>query len=220
MPFSDTLRARRRRARTIADRLAEAYPDAGCELEVRTPLEVLVATILSAQSTDAKVNEVAPGLFERYPDARAFANADRRALEERIRVIGLFRNKAKNIIAACRELVESFDGEVPDTLEELTALSGVGRKTANCVLVNAFGKPGLMTDTHFCRISRRLGLTQETDPERIERDLAELLPPERWGAFSHRVIIHGRRCCHARKPACGRCPLRRSCAFFREGETA
>ncbi|MFW5857761.1 MAG: endonuclease III [Planctomycetota bacterium] len=211
MIFSTSHRARRSRAATIADRLAEAYPDAGCALEVRSPLQVLVATILSAQCTDAKVNQVTPALFDRYPTLRAFAEAERAELEEQIRPIGLHKGKAKNIIAACRRILEAFDGTVPETIDELVTLPGVGRKTANCVLVNAHGKPGLMTDTHFCRIVQRLGLTDASDPAKIEAAIADLLPPERWGAFSHQIIRHGRACCTARKPHCGRCPLQPHC---------
>lgn len=210
VPASPTLR---RRAGRVADRLAEAYPDAGCALSVQSPLEVLVATILSAQCTDAKVNEVTPHLFARYPSVSAFAEARQKDLERLIKPIGLQHAKAGNIIACCQQLRDRWEGVVPDRMEDLVTLPGVGRKTANCVLVNAFDKPGLMTDTHFCRIVQRLGLTEESAPPRIEAALAALLPPRRWGAFSHQIIVHGRRCCKARRPACPACPLRRLCRY-------
>ncbi len=212
MPLSRSLRARRARARKIADLLARTYPRAG-EGPRRDPLRVLVCTILSAQCTDAKVDAVAPSLFEAFPDVHALARAKPREVERIIRPLGLYRNKARHIVAACRELVRAHNGRVPRTMEALTALPGVGRKTANCVFVNAFGEPGLMTDTHFCRVTHRLGLTDKTTPEKIERELAELLPPARWGAFSHQIIRHGRVCCTARKPDCPHCPLRRLCAY-------
>jgi endonuclease-3 len=213
--FSRSRAARRSRAATIADRLAELYPEAGTSLPDRRPLAVLIGTILSAQCTDRKVNEVLPDLLAAYPDAAAFAGADLRRLEPYLRPLGLHRSKAKSLRAACGVLVEEHDGEVPQDFAALTALPGVGRKTAHCVRVNAFGLPGLMTDTHFCRVTRRLGLTDEEDPAKIEADLAALLPAERWGAFSHRIIRHGRAICTARTPRCDECPLRRSCEYGR-----
>ncbi|MBN1257677.1 MAG: endonuclease III [Planctomycetes bacterium] len=211
--FSTTQRAKRVRTRKIADLLAETYPDANCALPTETPLHVLIATILSSQCTDAKVNEVSPQLFKKYRSAKAFANARQAEIEKIIRPLGLYRNKAKNIIACCRELGKQYGGRVPDEIKELVTLPGVGRKTANCVLVNAFAKPGLMTDTHFCRITQRMGLTAEKEPIRIEAELAKLLPAERWGSFSHQIIIHGRRCCTARSPDCTRCRILRHCEF-------
>ncbi len=202
---------RRRLEETILPALRELYPDAGCALAVRNPLEVLVATILSAQSTDKKVNEVTPGLFRRFPDVDAFADADPADLEPIVQPIGLHKNKARNIVRAARALRDSFGSEVPRTIDELVTLPGVGRKTANCVLVNAYDLPGIMVDTHCIRVSRRLGLTDATDPETIERDLKGVVPEERWNRFSHRVIHHGRALCAARGPDCGACPCRVAC---------
>jgi len=203
----------RRQCAKIDRLLARAYPDAGCSLDFEDPLQCLVSTILSAQCTDKKVNTVTPALFRRYPDARAFANAKPAELERMIRSIGLFRAKAGYIILACRQIVSDHAGAVPRTMEELLHLPGVGRKTANCVLLNAYGIPGLMCDTHFCRVTRRLGLHNLEDPGKIETAVGRLLPPVRWGDFSHRIIHHGRAICHARRPACERCPLRPACDF-------
>lgn len=193
--------------------LAAAYPDAGCALEFENPLECLVSTILSAQCTDKKVNSVTPALFARFANVEAFAQAEPEEIEPFIRSLGLFRNKAKNIVLAARMLRDVHGGVVPDDLATLITLPGVGRKTANCVILNAYGKPGLMCDTHFCRVTRRLGLHDLEDPDKIEFAVGALLPPERWGDFSHRIIIHGRECCHARNPACAHCPLAAVCAF-------
>jgi endonuclease-3 len=200
----DPLRAR---AGRIIRALARLYPDAQCALNHENPLQLLVATILSAQCTDARVNLITPALFARYPDAAAFAKADPRELETMIRSTGFYRNKARSIQACCRSLVEQHDGEVPSTMEALVPLAGVGRKTANVILGSAFGLPGITVDTHVGRLSRRLGLTTETDPEKVERDLMRLLPKKEWTLFSHRVIYHGRQVCHARRPGCDRCTL-------------
>jgi endonuclease-3 len=170
-----------------------------------------VATILSAQCTDARVNLITPALFARYPDARAFADADLGELETAIQSTGFYRNKARNIQACCRSLVEKHSWQVPRTMEELVPLAGVGRKTANVVLGSAFGVPGITVDTHVGRLSRRLGLTAEVDPEKVERDLMRLIPRQEWTAFSHRMIFHGRQVCHARKPACAACALAKLC---------
>ncbi len=202
---------RRRRAGRIVRALAKLYPDAHCALDHQTPLQLLVATILSAQCTDARVNLVTPALFARYPDAAAFAGADPAELEALIQSTGFFRNKARNIMACCRRLVEEHGGEVPSTMEELVPLPGVGRKTANVILGNAFDTPGITVDTHVGRLSRRLGLTEHTDPVKVERDLMALLPPKEWTLFSHRLIFHGRQVCHARKPDCAGCTLARLC---------
>jgi endonuclease-3 len=191
--------------------LARLYPDAECALKHQGPLQLLVATILSAQCTDARVNQVTPALFARYPDAAAFAAADPRELEALIQSTGFFRTKARNIIACCKQLVERHGGQVPGTMEQLVPLPGVGRKTANVILGTAFGVPGIPVDTHVGRLSRRLGLTVHTDPVKVERDLAALLPPKEWTMFSHRLIFHGRRVCHARKPECERCTLTKLC---------
>ncbi len=193
--------------------LAKAYPDAGCALEFENPLECLVSTILSAQCTDKKVNAATPALFAEFPDVDAFARAEAGELEPLIRSLGLFRAKAKNIVAAARIIRDTHGGKVPDTIEEVVTLPGVGRKTANCVVLNAYGRPGIMCDTHFCRVTRRLGLHDLEDPDKIEFAVGKLLPPERWGDFSHRMIIHGRECCHARRPECDSCPLQSVCSF-------
>lgn len=201
---------------TRADRiLAKAYPDAGCALEFENPFECLVSTILSAQCTDARVNLVTPSLFQQYPDAPSLAKARKESVEELIRSVGLFRAKAANLVATAQEIVERYSGRVPDTLDELVTLPGVGRKTANCVVLNAYGKPGIMCDTHFCRVTRRIGLHDLEDPEKIEFAVAQLLPPKRWGDFSHRVIVHGRTRCHARRPDCPACPMT-ICRFMLE----
>jgi endonuclease-3 len=192
-------------------RLAQTYPDAHCALHYQTPLQLLVATILSAQCTDARVNMVTPALFARYPDATAFAAAEPRELEKLIHSTGFFRNKARNIIACCQQLVAQYGGQVPATMEELVPLPGIGRKTANVILGNAFGVPGLPVDTHVTRLSQRLGLTEETNPVKIERDLAKLIPRKEWTMFGHRMIFHGRQVCHARKPLCETCPLAGLC---------
>ncbi len=201
----------RSRARSIVRKLARLYPDAHCALNHQTPLQLLVATILSAQCTDARVNQITPALFARYPDARAFAEADPRELESYVQSTGFFRNKAKNIIACCRALVERHGGAVPATMEELVPLAGVGRKTANVILGNAFAVPGITVDTHVGRLSRRLGLTVHADPVKVERDLMELIPKKDWTTFSHRLIFHGRQVCHARRPACASCGLAKLC---------
>ena len=166
---------------------------------------MLIATILSAQCTDARVNLVTPALFARYPDAAAFANADRSELERLIQSTGFFRNKARNIQLCCQALVANHGGQVPSTMEELTPLPGVGRKTANVVLGNAFAVPGIPVDTHVGRLSRRMGLTVQTDPVKVELDLMELIPKKEWTMFGHRMIHHGRRVCHARRPLCEEC---------------
>ena len=199
------------RARRIARLLAEAYPDAHCALHHDGPLQLLIATILSAQCTDARVNMVTPALFARYPDARAFAEAKPRELEKMIHSTGFFRNKARNIVACCQKLVEKHGGQVPATMEELVPLPGIGRKTANVILGNAFDTPGITVDTHVGRLSRRMGLTQATDPEKVEADLMELTPKKEWTMFSHRMIFHGRQVCQARKPNCEGCALAAVC---------
>jgi endonuclease-3 len=208
-----------RRARRIDRVLTELYPDAHCELDFTTPLELAVATILSAQCTDKRVNEVTPSVFAKYPTAADYAAADRAELEELIRPTGFFRNKTTALIKLGQALVERFDGEVPSTLAELVTLPGFGRKTANVVLGNAFGVPGITVDTHFGRLARRWGWTSETDPVKVEAAVAALIPKRDWTLLSHRVIWHGRRICHSRKPACGACPLARLCPSFGAGPT-
>jgi endonuclease-3 len=199
--------------------LAMLYPDAHIELNFTTPLELSVATILSAQCTDKRVNEVTPTVFRRYPDAAAYAGADRAELEELIRTTGFFRNKTTSLIKLGQALVERFDGEVPNRMADLVSLPGFGRKTANVVLGNAFGIPGITVDTHFGRLSRRWQWTRETDPVKVEAAVGLLIPRREWTILSHRVIWHGRRVCHARKPACGACSLARWCPSYGEGPT-
>ena len=213
-----TTTGRRRVARKIHRVLTERYPDARCELDFTTPLELLVATILSAQTTDVRVNMVTPGLFARYTTAAAYAGADRAELEEMIRSTGFFRAKSNSLISLGQRLVEEFDGEVPSRLDKLVTLPGVGRKTANVVLGNAFGVPGLTIDTHFGRLARRFGWTTQEDPVKVERDVADLFEKRDWTMLSHRLIFHGRRTCHARRPACGACPVATMCPSYGIGE--
>jgi endonuclease-3 len=201
----------RSRARRLVRALAELYPDAHCALVHANPLQLLVATILSAQCTDVRVNLITPALFARYPDAAAFANANRKELQRMIKTTGFFRNKAKNIMKCCKQIVEKHNGEVPRTMEELVPLAGIGRKTANVILGNAFDTPGIPVDTHVGRLSRRLGLTTHTDPVKVERDLMALIPKKDWTMFGHRLIFHGRQVCHARKPRCEDCALAKLC---------
>lgn len=218
MPEESAL-ARTRRARRIDRALAERYPDAHCELDFADPLQLLVATLLSAQTTDVRVNLVTPALFARYPTAADFAGADQGELEDLIRSTGFFRAKSRSIIGLGRALVERYDGEVPARMADLVTLPGVGRKTANVVLGNAFGIPGLPVDTHVLRVTRRLGLTASEDPVTVEAELCAMLPKRDWTMASHLLIAHGRRTCHARRPACGACPVARWCPSAGIGET-
>jgi endonuclease-3 len=199
--------------------LADTYPEAHCELDFTSPLELLVATILSAQSTDRRVNAVTPALFARYPDAPAYAAADRDELEALIKPTGFFRAKTTSLIGLGQALCDRYDGQVPGRMADLVTLPGVGRKTANVVLGNAFGVPGITVDTHLGRLARRFGWTVETDPDKVEAEIAALIPRADWTMMSHRVIFHGRRRCHARKPACGACPLATICPSYGEGPT-
>jgi endonuclease-3 len=213
---------RRERALALCDAFARVYPDAHCELDFRTPLELLIATILSAQCTDKRVNMVTPALFARCPSARHYAEIDPAELEKIIQSTGFFRSKAKNIRACCADLVEKHAGEVPREMDALTALAGVGRKTANVVLGNAFGiDEGVVVDTHVQRLSNRLGLTKEEDPVKIEQDLIKLIPRPQWTLFSHWLIWHGRRRCTARSPDCAGCEVQPlcPCAFKVPGST-
>jgi endonuclease III len=207
-----------RRARKMDRILAETYPDAHTELDFTTPLELVVATILSAQSTDVGVNKVTPALFARYPKAADYAAADRAELEEMIHSTGFFRAKTNSLIGLGQALVERYGGEVPGRLEDLVTLPGIGRKTANVVLGNAFGVPGITVDTHFGRLARRFGWTTLTDPVKVEHAVGALFPKRDWTMLSHHLIFHGRRVCHARTPACGACPLARLCPAYGEGE--
>ena len=204
-----------RRARAINRTLAATYPDAECELDFGNPLELLVATILSAQSTDRRVNGVTPVLFARYPDAAA----DREALEDLIRPTGFFRAKTDSLIKLGAALGQRFGGEVPGRLTDLVSLPGVGRKTANVVLGNAFGVPGITTDTHFMRLSARFGWSQSAKPEVVEAEVGALFPRKDWTQLSHNVIWHGRRRCHAQRPACGACPVAKLCPSYGLGPT-
>ncbi len=206
-----------RRARRINRELALAYPDAHTELDFGNPLELLVATVLSAQTTDKRVNMVTPTLFAKYPTAVDYAAADRAELEMIIQSTGFFRNKATTLIKMGQSLTERFDGQVPNRLKDLVTLPGVGRKTANVVLGNAFGKPGITVDTHFGRLARRFGWTKEHDPVKVETEVGALFPRSEWTMLSHRLIWHGRRVCHSRRPACGACPVAHWCPSFGEG---
>ena len=208
-----------RRARRIGRELAALYPDACCELTFGSPLELLVATVLSAQTTDRSVNQVTPVLFSRYRTAADYAAADRAELEKILTPTGFFRSKARSVIGLGQVLCERFGGEVPRTMKDLVTLPGVGRKTANVVLGNAFGIPGITVDTHFGRLSRRFGWTTETDPEKVEQDVGALFPRKDWTFLSHCMIWHGRRVCFARRPACGACALASLCPSFGEGPT-
>lgn len=199
--------------------LAQAFPDAHCELDFTTPLELTVATILSAQSTDKRVNLTTPAVFKRYPSAVDYAQADRAELETLIHPTGFFRNKATSLIGLGQALVERFDGEVPSTMKELVTLPGVGRKTANVILGNAFDIPGITVDTHFTRLVHRWQWTTEKDAVKIEHAVGELIERSDWTLLSHRVIFHGRRVCHARKPACGVCVIAKDCPSFGLGPT-
>ncbi|WP_323055302.1 endonuclease III [Streptomyces marinisediminis] len=208
-----------RRARRINRELAEVYHYAHPELDFESPFQLLVATVLSAQTTDLRVNQTTPALFAAYPGPEDMAAADPERLEALIRPTGFFRNKAKSLIGLSTALRDRFGGEVPDSLEDLVSLPGVGRKTAFVVLGNAFGRPGLTVDTHFGRLVRRWKLTGQTDPERVEAEIAEIIPKSEWTDFSHRTIFHGRRICHSRRPACGVCPIAELCPAYGEGET-
>jgi endonuclease-3 len=215
----ETELGRKRRARRMARMLAETHPDAHCELDFRTPLELTVATILSAQTTDVRVNQVTPKLFARYPDAAAYAAADRLEMQDMLMPLGFFRNKTDSLIKLGQGLVEGHDGVVPNTLDELVKLPGVGRKTANVILGNAFGIPRNTVDTHFRRLTNRFGWVREDDPVKIESQVADLIEKRDWTMLSHRVIFHGRRVCHARKPACGACTIARDCPAYGSGPT-
>ena len=208
-----------RRARKINRVLAETYPDATIELDFDTPFQLLVVTVLSAQTTDRRVNAVRPALFATYPDPAAMAAADRDKLEALIQPTGFFRAKTDSLLKLSQALVERYHGQVPARLEDLVTLPGVGRKTANVVLGNGFGVPGITVDTHFGRLARRFGWTEETDPVKVEHEVGALFPRRDWTMLSHHLIWHGRRICHARMPACGACPVARWCPSYGEGPT-
>jgi endonuclease-3 len=208
-----------RRARKIDRALAATYPDARTELDFDNPFELLVVTVLSAQTTDKRVNAVRPLLFAAYPDAQAMAGADREKVEQLIQPTGFFRAKTETLLKLSQALVERFDGQVPPRLEDLVTLPGVGRKTANVVLGNAFGIPGITVDTHFGRLARRFGWTTETDAVKVEHEVGALFPKKDWTMLSHHLIWHGRRVCHSRNPACGACTVARWCPSYGEGPT-
>lgn len=210
-------KARQERLGKIAENLIRSMPAAEMELDHRTPWELLIATILSAQCTDERVNRVTPALFRRYPTPADLGQASQRDVEEVIRSTGFFKSKAKNIIACGRAVEEKFHGKVPETMEELVGLPRVGRKTANVLLGNAFGKPAIVVDTHVKRVANRLGFTTSDDPTRIEQDLQRLLPPARWTAVSQRLLLHGRYVCTARRPQCERCPIYAHCTWKQKG---
>ncbi len=216
---AETALATVRRARRMHRLLAERHPDAHCELDFTTPLELAVATILSAQCTDKRVNQVTPALFARYPTAADYAGADRAELEDLIRTTGFFRNKASSLLGLGAALVERYDGQVPGRLVDLVTLPGIGRKTANVVLGNAFGVPGITVDTHVGRLVRRFGWTAEEDPVKVEHAIGALFPRADWTMLSHRLIFHGRRVCHSRTPACGACVLAALCPSYGVGPT-
>jgi endonuclease III len=208
-----------RRARRIDKILAQTYPDAKAELDFTTPFECLVVTVLSAQTTDKRVNLASPALFAAYPDAKSMAAAPREHLEQLVGPLGFFRAKTDSLLKLSAVLVEEYDGEVPRTLDRLVKLPGVGRKTANVVLGNAFGLPGITVDTHFGRLARRFGWTAETDPVKVEHAVGALFPKRDWTMLSHHLIWHGRRICHAQKPACGACPVAKLCPSYGAGPT-
>jgi len=219
MPSKKKAKKTSTQPRTIYQRLVKTYPDAHCELNFESPLQLLAATILSAQCTDDRVNMVTPALFAKYPTAADLASANQTELETVIKSTGFYRNKAKSLIGLGQALVTRFGGEVPSTLEELVTLPGVGRKTANVVLGNAFDTPGITVDTHVGRLSRRFGWSKHTDPEKVEQDIMDLFAPKYWTQLSQVMIWHGRRRCHARKPACGACPIDDLCPAYGEGPT-
>lgn len=219
MLSTETVIGRKRRARKIDRALGEMYPYVVAELDFENPFELLVATVLSAQTTDVKVNQVTPVLFGRYPDAFALASAPGDAVQEIVRPTGFYKTKAANIQELARRLVTEHDGEVPGDLDYLVTLPGVGRKTAFVVLGNAFGRPGLTVDTHFGRLARRFAWTDQEDPVKVEQEVGELFEKRDWTMLSHHLIFHGRRVCHAKKPACGACPVAQWCPSYGEGET-
>lgn len=208
----------KQRTKVILEVLKEEYPDAKCELNHQSAFQLLVATILSAQTTDKKVNEVTESLFKDYPDVDAFLTMSIEELEQRIKQIGLYRSKAKNIMIMCNQLKEKFEGKVPSTMEELTSLAGAGRKTANVVLSNAFGVPSIAVDTHVFRVSNRLGLADSENVLEVEKQLQKELPKKEWSDAHHLIIFHGRRCCIARNPKCDICKLTKQCKYYKQNK--
>jgi endonuclease III len=218
--FKLTQQANRERAKEIFDLLSKEYPDARCSLDHTNPLELMIATILSAQCTDVRVNVVTKELFRKYKTPEDYVNRPIEELEKVIQSCGFYHSKAKNITSACRTILEKYDGKVPDKLDDLVKLAGVGRKTANVVLGTCFNTPGVVVDTHCGRIARRLGFTKQTDPVKVEKDLMKIWEPEHWSLFSHFMVYHGRAVCTSRKPQCSKCVLRERCPFpeTREGQ--
>lgn len=212
--MKETLKRKKERALKVIYILKEAYPSSDCTLDYNEPLQLLIATQLAAQCTDARVNLVTPALFEKYPDVYAFAAADELELREMIHSTGFYKNKAKNIIACCKKIISDFGGTVPDTMDELLTLNGVGRKTANLILGDIFKKPGIVVDTHATRLSNRLGFTSEKEPYKIELDLLKIIPPNEQTDFCHRLVDHGRAVCTARSPKCESCPLNAVCPML------
>lgn len=208
----------KQKTRQILELLKEEYPDAQCELNYKTPFQLLVATILSAQTTDEKVNQVTETLFRDYPDVDAFLTISQEELEERIKTIGLYRSKAKNLLMMCKQLKENFNGEVPKTMEGITSLAGAGRKTANVVLSNAFGVPSIAVDTHVFRVANRIGLADSEDVYEVEMQLQKELPKKEWSNAHHLIIFHGRRCCSARNPRCCQCVIKDLCKYNKQNK--
>jgi endonuclease-3 len=206
------------RAKAIYRQLSKSYPNVRCELDYNSAFQLLVATVLSAQCTDKRVNQTTPALFKKYPNPKKMAKADLKDIQRLVKPTGFFRAKAKNIKALSNKIMEDFDGDVPSNLEDLITLPGVGRKTANVVLGHAFGIPGITVDTHFGRLSRRFGWSKQSDPVKVEFEVGELIPEKEWTNLSQRMIWHGRRVCHSRKPACGACPLAKLCPSYGIGE--
>ena len=206
----------RARTKRVLEALKKEYPDAKCELNYETPFQLLVATALSAQTTDVKVNEITKTFFKDYPDVYSMSKISQEELEERLKTIGLYRNKAKNLLMMCKQLIENFDGEVPPTMEGITSLAGAGRKTANVVLSNAFGVPAIAVDTHVFRVSNRIGLAKADNVLDTEKQLQEELPKKEWTLAHHLIIFHGRRRCYARKPDCPNCPINKDCDYNKE----
>ncbi|WP_066874596.1 endonuclease III [Clostridium mediterraneense] len=206
----------RARTKRVLEALKKEYPDAKCELNYETPFQLLVATALSAQTTDVKVNEITKTFFKDYPDVYSMSKISQEELEERLKTIGLYRNKAKNLLMMCKQIIENFDGEVPPTMEGITSLAGAGRKTANVVLSNAFGVPAIAVDTHVFRVSNRIGLAKADNVLDTEKQLQEELPKKEWTLAHHLIIFHGRRRCYARKPDCPNCPINKDCDYNKE----
>jgi endonuclease-3 len=208
------IKALKKKVRKVSKILFETYPEATCSLDYQEPLQLLIATILAAQCTDLRVNIVTKDLFKKYKSAEDFARANPEELEQDIKSTGFYRNKAKNIIACCQKLISEYDGKVPNNMEDLVSLPGVGRKTANVVLSNIYGIPGIIVDTHCIRLSNRIGLTDYEDPVKIENDLMEIVPKKDWSKFSNNLVYHGRAICDARKPKCEICPVSEHCKHF------